>query len=205
MGFQYLWNSSQDMAHNTIYSPWGGTNGPWLHSVTKLLLLGLVFLCFCTFSLLWIYSLTKVFLQTKGRQRTWRGSTIGSCSISCLCYKMKLSAEGQQRLPENPGSVWERTRQGLLGLVHRSSVPARGRRATGQRSTRTHLLAGSPHGLPNHICLARRTASQMRRHRGLQQKEGLFARQSNQKTGEQISNQPPSRHAGSSGYLWDKE
>ena len=43
-GFQYLPDSSQDMAQNIIYSSWEGTKSPWLCLVTKLLLLGLLWL-----------------------------------------------------------------------------------------------------------------------------------------------------------------
>ena len=37
-GFQYLQDSSKDMAQNIIYSPWEGTKGPWLCLTTQLLL-----------------------------------------------------------------------------------------------------------------------------------------------------------------------
>ena len=35
-GFQYLLKGSKDMAHNIIYSPWGGVRCPWLCSMAKL-------------------------------------------------------------------------------------------------------------------------------------------------------------------------
>ena len=33
--FPIIQNSSQDMAQNIIYSPWGGTKGPWLYLMTN--------------------------------------------------------------------------------------------------------------------------------------------------------------------------
>ena len=42
--FRCLSDSSQDMAQNIIYSPWEGTQGPWLCLMTKLLLFGLLWL-----------------------------------------------------------------------------------------------------------------------------------------------------------------
>ena len=67
--FQYLWDSSQDTAQKIICSPWEGTKGPWLCLMTKLLLLGLIWLfsfvpAFSHVSV-WIYSLPKIFLQAK--------------------------------------------------------------------------------------------------------------------------------------------
>ena len=50
-GFQYLQHSSQDTAQNMISSPWGGTKGPWLCLMTKLLLFGL----------LWLFSFVSTF------------------------------------------------------------------------------------------------------------------------------------------------
>ena len=43
-GLQYPYDSSQDMAQSTIYSPWEETKGPWLYLVAKLLLFGLLWL-----------------------------------------------------------------------------------------------------------------------------------------------------------------
>ena len=67
VGFQYLQNSSKDTARNIIYGPWRGTKGPWLYLTVRVLfcLGGLFF--FSAFSHFsdWMYSLTKVFLQTK--------------------------------------------------------------------------------------------------------------------------------------------
>ena len=66
----------QDRVQVRIHSPWEGTKAPWLCLMTKLLLFGLVWLlafASSAFSISdWICSLTKVFLQIKGRQRTWR-------------------------------------------------------------------------------------------------------------------------------------
>ena len=45
-GFQYLQDSSQDMAQNIVYSPWEETKGPCLCLMTKLL----------WFDLLWLFS-----------------------------------------------------------------------------------------------------------------------------------------------------
>ena len=39
--WQLIWNSSQDMVQNVIHSPCGGTKGPWLCLMTKLLSFGL--------------------------------------------------------------------------------------------------------------------------------------------------------------------
>ena len=47
-GFQYLQESSQNMAQNIIYSPWGS---PWLYLKAKLLLFGL----------LWLFSFVSAF------------------------------------------------------------------------------------------------------------------------------------------------
>ena len=54
--FQYLLDSSQDMAQNIIYSPWEETKGPWPRLMTKLLsgLLWLFSFVSAFFSLLWI-------------------------------------------------------------------------------------------------------------------------------------------------------
>ena len=70
--FQYLQKSSKDMAQNTIYSPWGGTKrSPWLCLMATRLLFCLISLLFFVFAFShfsnWIYSLVKVFLQTRGR------------------------------------------------------------------------------------------------------------------------------------------
>ena len=48
-GFQYLQNSSKYVAQNIIYSPRGGTKGPWLCLMVKLLL----------FSLAWLFSFMR--------------------------------------------------------------------------------------------------------------------------------------------------
>ena len=45
-GFQYLENSSKEMAQNIIHSPWRGTKGPWLCSMAKQLWFCLVWLFF---------------------------------------------------------------------------------------------------------------------------------------------------------------
>ena len=50
-GFQYLQNSSKYVAQNIIYSPRGGTKGPWLCLMVKLLL----------FSLAWLFSFLYAF------------------------------------------------------------------------------------------------------------------------------------------------
>ena len=94
-GFQYLQDSSQDIAQNIVYSSEGGTKCFWLCLITKLLLCGMwspltVFPCFCIFSLLWL----NLFFgsgspQTKGRQRTWWGRTIGSCSLPVVKTKQR--------------------------------------------------------------------------------------------------------------------
>ena len=65
------------MAQNIICSPWGGTKGPWLCLMTKLLLFGLTWLfsfasAFSHYSVQ-TYSLTKVFLQTKGGREGLQG------------------------------------------------------------------------------------------------------------------------------------
>ena len=56
LGFQYLQNSSKDLAQSIIYSPWGGAKGPWLCLIAKLLfcLAWLFSFCFCIFLLLWV-------------------------------------------------------------------------------------------------------------------------------------------------------
>ena len=89
-GIQYLQNSSKDRAQNIIYSPWGRTKGPWLCLMAKVLLFCLAWLfsflsAFSHFSD-WFYSLTKFFLQTKGRQRTWMGSVLGRSHSVLLGY-----------------------------------------------------------------------------------------------------------------------
>lgn len=38
LGFQYPWNSTRDMAQSIIYCSWGGSKGPWLCLMSKLLL-----------------------------------------------------------------------------------------------------------------------------------------------------------------------
>ena len=53
-GFQYLPNSSKDMAQDIIYSTWGGTKGSWLCLTAKVLLFRLAWLlCFLHF-LTWL-------------------------------------------------------------------------------------------------------------------------------------------------------
>ena len=77
-GFQYLQNSSKYVAQNIIYSPRGGTKGPWLCLMVKLLLFSLAWL----FSLLWLNllfgtqeSLRRLVFSTDKRQERacWRG------------------------------------------------------------------------------------------------------------------------------------
>ena len=62
-------------AQNIIYSPRGGTKGPRLCSMAKVIIILFcltVFLSFCIFSLLVTFILWfKFFQQTKGRQRMW--------------------------------------------------------------------------------------------------------------------------------------
>ena len=50
-GFQYLQNSSKDMAQNIIYSPWRRTKCPWLCLMAKVLLF-----CFA-----WLFSFLSAF------------------------------------------------------------------------------------------------------------------------------------------------
>ena len=67
-GFQYLQNSSKDMAQNIIYSPWGGNKSPWLCLMAKLWLFCLAWLfsfASAFFSLLW----WNLFFGTQGRPR----------------------------------------------------------------------------------------------------------------------------------------
>ena len=68
-GFQYLQNRTKNMAQDIIYSPWGGTKGSWLYLMTRLLLFCLAWVCSflsaCSQFSDQIYSLTKIFLQTK--------------------------------------------------------------------------------------------------------------------------------------------
>ena len=91
-GFQYLQNSSKDMAQSIICGPSQRTKGPWFCLMAKELLFFLAWL----FSFLSasshfsdsIYSLTKIFLQTKvaqglGRGLFWEG-LIRSCSVTWL-------------------------------------------------------------------------------------------------------------------------
>ena len=69
----------KDMAQDNVYSPWGGTKGPWLCFRDKLLVLYLAWLLsfLSTVSYLIKFALwnsgkasdTKVFLQTRGRGR----------------------------------------------------------------------------------------------------------------------------------------
>ena len=66
LGFQYLQNSSKDMPQNINHSPWGGTKSPWLRWLNYYYFSCLtVFLSFCIFSLLWLYS----FFGTQKRSR----------------------------------------------------------------------------------------------------------------------------------------
>ena len=66
-GFQYLQNSSKDMAQNISCSPWGGTKGPWLCLMATIVILSCltVFLSLCIFSLLWL----NLFFGTQGRPK----------------------------------------------------------------------------------------------------------------------------------------
>ena len=112
-GFQYLQNSSKDMAQNISCSPWGGTKGPWLCLMATIVILSCltVFLSLCIFSLLWL----NLFFGTQGRPKRlkfsyrreagggharesggggWGGLSpkgpIGSCSVTlgiCHFYK----------------------------------------------------------------------------------------------------------------------
>ena len=50
-GFLYLQNSSKVVAQNIIYSPWGGTKGPWLCLMARVLL----------FCLAWLFSFLSAF------------------------------------------------------------------------------------------------------------------------------------------------
>ena len=103
----------KDMTQDIIYSPWGGTKGPWLCFMDKLLRFCLAFFCFCIFSLLWL----KWLFGTQGRPRglklfyrqeavdsgVWfREGPLGSCFISLRAVKFrdrKLSG-GLQELGE---------------------------------------------------------------------------------------------------------
>ena len=67
-GFQYLQNSSKDRVQDIIYSPWGGTKGPWLCRIAKLVFVLhciLVFFSLCIFLLIWL----NLFWGTQGRLR----------------------------------------------------------------------------------------------------------------------------------------
>ena len=67
-GFQYLQNSSDDMAQNIIHSPWGDSKCRWFCLMAKLLYYLsclTVVLCFCIFSLLQL----NLFCGTQGRPR----------------------------------------------------------------------------------------------------------------------------------------
>ena len=81
------------MAQNIIYSPWGGTKGPWLCLVAELLLFSLVGLfsfasAFSHFSD-YIYSLAKIFPQMED----WGHETQGHRVLLPLENgKTKLSA-----------------------------------------------------------------------------------------------------------------
>ena len=71
-GFQYLQNSSQDMAQNIIHSPWGRTGDTWLCLMTKL------FCCLVSFDYLplflhYLTSLIKLILWLKFFRRQEAG------------------------------------------------------------------------------------------------------------------------------------
>ena len=79
-GFQYLWDSSQDMAQNIVHSPGGRARLPCLRFMPKRFSLALVFLFlhffFFHFSQVETYSLAEVFPQTRDRWRTWGTNSI---------------------------------------------------------------------------------------------------------------------------------
>ena len=69
VGFQYLQNSSKDMAQNIICSPWGRPKVPWLCLMVKALLFCLTWLfSFCIFSLLWLNVFFDYSFSTDKRQ-----------------------------------------------------------------------------------------------------------------------------------------
>ena len=75
-GFEYLQNSSKSMIQNIIYSSGRGTKCPWLNCYYFV-----SFDCFPLFQHVITYltkfiSLSKVFLQMKGRQRPWGGKAV---------------------------------------------------------------------------------------------------------------------------------
>ena len=87
-GFQTLKHSPKDVAQNIIHRPWGGTKGPWLCQVAKLLLFYFAWLFSffsCIFSFLWLNLLFGTqersrrlgFLKTRDRQWTWGVSLPG--------------------------------------------------------------------------------------------------------------------------------
>ena len=99
-GFQYLQNRTKNMAQGIIYSPWGGTKASWLYLMTRLLLFCLAWVCSflsaCSPFSDQIYSLTKIFLQTKagggygvGGVLFWRGP-IGSFLVTFPMVGMSL-------------------------------------------------------------------------------------------------------------------
>ena len=118
--FQYLQNSSKEMAQNIIYSPWGGTKGPWLCLMAKVLLFCLAWLfsflsAFSHFSDL-IYSFLKklfiyLFLASLGL-RCWvfvavRGLSLvaasrGYSSLRCVGFSLRwllfLQSMGSRRM-----------------------------------------------------------------------------------------------------------
>ena len=91
--FQDLQNSSKDMAQNIIYSPWGGTKGPWLCGMAKVLL----------FCLAWLFSFFSAFLTSLIKFILW------------LIFLYKQKAGGGHGW----GSILGRPHRVLLG--HRSA------------------------------------------------------------------------------------
>ena len=86
VGFQYLQNSSKDMAWNIIYIPWRGTKGPWLYLTVRVLFcLGWLFFFFLHFltslieCILWLKFLYRQRqVEVMGGCLFWKGF-IGSC------------------------------------------------------------------------------------------------------------------------------
>ena len=81
-GFQYLQNSSKDVAQNIIYSTWRGTKGPWRCLMTIIILSCLLFRCFCIFSFLWLNLFFYYSFSTDKRQAEDR---VGAGELSWEC------------------------------------------------------------------------------------------------------------------------
>ena len=112
-GFQSLQDSSQDMAQNIVHRPWGGTKGPGLCLVTKLVLFGLLWLSSFVSASSHFSELIPWLKFPPRRQveaEVGTGRTIGSCSVSNL-YSINI------RLMTEMGEVYrlQRTRDQISG------------------------------------------------------------------------------------------